>query len=548
MNNKNYLCFLHLLLFLIIATGCKKNKEIPSLLLETAISGEVNLKDPGRITDVPFNQEIELLFSHPLNTQTINTNSIKLSNAGNQVEISFSFQDKNRKVMINSLSKLDHFSKYNLFVSNSVMGENKEKFQGFETEFYTSLDTLPKFEKISDIELLNLVQKQTFKYFWDFGHPTSGMARERNTSGDIVTSGGTGFGLMSYLVGINRGFITRNEAIVRIEKIVDFLALADRFHGAWPHWMNGATGETVPFSPKDNGGDLVETAFLVYGLLSVRQFLDPLNANELEIIDKINELWEEVEWDWYTRNGEKKLYWHWSPEFTWDMNMPIQGYNEALIVYVLAASSPTHSIDAEVYHQGWARNGDIVNNKTYYDFVLPLGFDYGGPLFFTHYSFLGLDPRNLQDNYANYWTQNLNHSLINKAYCVDNPLDYVGYSGKIWGLTASDNHEGYSAHSPTNDLGVITPTAAISSLPYTPENSMEAIRFFYYTLGDKLWGEYGFYDAINITEGWVADSYLAIDQGPIIVMIENYRTALLWDLFMSCPEIPGGLQLLGFQY
>ena len=289
MNNKNYLCFLYLLLFLIIVPGCKKNKEIPSLLLETATSGEVNLKDPGPITDVPFNQEIELLFSRPLNTETINTNSIKLSNAGNQVEISFSFQDKNRKVMINSLSKLDHFSKYNLFVSNSVMGENKEKFQGFETEFYTSLDTLPKFEKISDIELLNLIQKQTFKYFWDFGHPSSGMARERDTSGDIVTSGGTGFGLMSLLVGINRGFITRNEGLVRIEKIVDFLVLADRFHGAWPHWMNGTTGETVPFSPKDNGGDLVETAFLVHGLLSVRQFLDPLNTDELEIIDKISE-------------------------------------------------------------------------------------------------------------------------------------------------------------------------------------------------------------------------------------------------------------------
>ncbi len=548
MNYKNYLNLFFLLFLLILVSGCKKNKDIPPLMLETAISGEVNLKDPDRTTDVPFDQEIELLFSHPLNTETINTNSIKLSTTGNQVDISFSFQDKNRKVVITSLSPLDHFSKYHLFVSNSVMGENKEKFQGFETEFYTALDTLPKFEKISDVELLNLVQKQTFKYFWDFGHPTSGMARERNTSGDVVTSGGTGFGLMSLLVGINRGFITRNEGVARIEKIVDFLALADRFHGAWPHWMNGVTGETVPFSPKDNGGDLVETAFLVNGLLTVRQFLDPLNADELQLIDKLNGLWEEVEWDWYTRDGEKKLYWHWSPEFNWDMNMPIQGYNEALIVYVLAASSPTHAIDAEVYHQGWAKNGDMVNNKTYYDLVLPLGFEYGGPLFFAHYSFLGLDPRNLQDTYANYWTQNLNHSLINKAYCVDNPLNYVGYSGKMWGLTASDNHEGYSAHSPTNDLGVITPTAAISSLPYTPENSMEAIRFFYYTLGDKLWGEYGFYDAINITEGWVADSYLAIDQGPIVVMIENYRTGLLWDLFMSCPEIPRALDLLGFQY
>jgi hypothetical protein len=228
------------------------------------------------------------------------------------------------------------------------------------------------------------------------------------------------------------------------------------------------------------------------------------------------------------------------------MNMPVKGYNEALITYFLAAASPTHSIDADVYHQGWAGNGSIVNGKTFYNVMLPLGYDYGGPLFFTHYSFLGLDPRNLSDTYANYWTQNQNHTLINYAYCVANPLHYVGYGESCWGLTASDDQDGYSAHSPTNDLGVITPTAALSSFPYTPDQSMAALKFFYYTLGDRLWGDYGFYDAFNLTEGWTADSYLAIDQGPIVVMIENYRSGLLWDLFMSAPEVQTAKTKLGF--
>ena len=407
------------------------------------------------------------------------------------------------------------------------------------------LDSTLKYPMITDDELLTKIQQQTFRYFWDFGHPYSGLTRERNTSGDIVTTGGSGFGIMALIVGIERGFITRTEGTGRLETILDFLEPADRFHGVWSHWMNGTTGETIPFSEKDNGGDLVETTFLIQGLLTFRQYLDPGNPDENQLINRINQLWESVEWDWYTRN-EQVLYWHWSEDYGWEMNHKIRGYNETLITYILAAASSTHGIEASVYHDGYAQNGAIINGKEYYGYKLPLGYDYGGPLFFAHYSFLGLDPRNLEDSYANYMEQNVNHSLINRAYCSDNPKDWVGYSEVSWGLTASDNHQGYSAHSPTNDLGVITPTAGISSIPYTPVESLDAIRHFYYILGDKLWGEYGFYDAFNATEGWWANSYLAIDQGPIIIMIENYRSALLWDLFMSCPEVQSGLTKLGF--
>jgi len=304
----------------------------------------------------------------------------------------------------------------------------------------------------------------------------------------------------------------------------------------------------MPFSAEDDGGDLVETAFLVEGLLTFRQYLNSGVPQESALIDKINDLWQDVEWSWYTQGGQNVLYWHWSPNHNWNINLKIRGYNEALNTYILAKASPNFSITNEVYTQGWANNGAITNGNQYYTYTLPLGKAYGGPLFFEHYSFVALDPRNLEDSYANYWNQVVNHTLINWAYCSDNPNDYVGYSADCWGLTASDNHEGYNAHSPTNDLGVITPTAAVSSIPYAPEQSINALKHFYYLLGDKLWGEYGFYDAFNITENWWASSYIAIDQGPIILMIENYRTGLLWDLFMSCPEITGALDDLGFTY
>ena len=396
--------------------------------------------------------------------------------------------------------------------------------------------------------MLTLVQEQTFKYFWDFAHPSSGLVRERNTSGDLVTTGGTGFGMMAIIVGIERGFISRSEGVERWAKVVEFLSKADRFHGAWSHWLNGNTGKVIPFSPKDDGGDLVETALLIQGLLTVKEYLDPSNVTENEIIEDINVLWEEVEWDWYTRGGQNKLFWHWSPNNEWDMNLPVSGYNEALIVYVLAASSPTHPIAAEVYHKGWARDGGIMNGNSYFGMELPLGVAMGGPLFYAHYSFLGMDPRNLKDQYANYWTQNVNHSLIHQAYSEQNSLGYVGYGPEMWGLTASDNQEGYSAHSPTNDKGVISPTAALSSMPYTPEASMDALELYYYGLGDRLWGEYGFYDAFNLTEDWISDSYLAIDQGPIVIMIENHRTGLLWVHFMQNQQVQAGLGKLGFSY
>jgi hypothetical protein len=406
-------------------------------------------------------------------------------------------------------------------------------------------------KNLSDTQLLELVQKQTFRYFWNFGHPVSGLARERSnidTYGhEVVTIGGSGFGVMAFIVATEHNWISRDEAIQRMLKILRFLDTADRYHGMFPHWMNGATGKTIPFSENDNGADIVESSYLFQGLLAAREYFEGKTPGEIEIRDRITKLWNEAEWDWFTKDGSKVLYWHWSPDKGWIMNHEIRGYNECLITYVLAASSPTHSVNADVYDQGWANSETFINGNEYYGITLPLGPKYGGPLFFSHYSFLGLDPRGLKDRYADYWLQNTNQTLINRQHCIRNPNGYKGYGENCWGLTASDNREGYNAHSPDNDLGVISPTAALSSFPYTPEYSIKALRHFYEDLGDRIWTAYGFADAFNETKNWYAKSHLAIDQGPIIVMIENYRTALLWNLFMKNKEVHNGLQKLGFK-
>jgi hypothetical protein len=418
-----------------------------------------------------------------------------------------------------------------------------------------------KFDSVEDQRIFDEVQKATFQYFWDGAEPNSGLARERfhvdgvypQNDKHIITSGGGGFGVMAILVGIERGFITREEGLARLERIVKFLETADRFHGVWPHWWNGETGKVKPFSKKDDGGDLVETSFMLQGLLCVRQYFAEGSDREKALAARCDQLWREVDFNWY-RNGKNVLYWHWSPNFGWEMNFAVSGYNECLIMYVLAASSPTHGVPAEVYHEGWAKNGGIRHQTSKYGYDLQLKHngaeEYGGPLFWAHYSYLGLDPRKLKDKYADYWKENRHQALINYNWCVENQGGFKGYGADSWGLTSSYSVKGYAGHAPgiKRDRGVIAPTAALASMPYTPKESMAAMKNWYLNKKDKLFGPYGFYDAFSDTESWYPQRYLAIDQGPIVVMMENYRSGLIWDLFMSCDEVKKGLEKLGFTY
>jgi hypothetical protein len=411
-------------------------------------------------------------------------------------------------------------------------------------------------QAMDDEELLTSVQEATFRYFWHYGHPISGLARERtDRGGEKCTTGGSGFGLMAIVVGVERGFVSREEAATRMLKTMTFLEeKAERYHGVWSHWLDGETGETIPFARKngihaDNGGDLVETSFLIQGMLTVRQYFDRDDPVEREIRNRITRMWYEVEWDWYLREpGGKQLYWHWSPEHGWLMDHPIVGFNECMITYLLAMASPTHPIPPECYAEGWVGDPEeYTNPDTYYGYRQWVGWPMGGRLFFTHYSFLGFDPRGWRDPYCNYFENNRNISLIHRAYCIQNPKQFDGYGTEAWGLTSCVTPDGYRGLDPlTRDNGTIAPTAALSAMPYTPEESMTALRHYYHDLGPRLWGPFGFYDAFNQDRDWFAEDYLAIDQGPIICMIENYRTGLLWKFFMSNPEIEPMLKSAGW--
>jgi hypothetical protein len=546
---KKYL-FLTPLLFLLLAKCSKKNDEQPaatnfSLLSASVDNASVNNGVVAGYTNLK--PSLRFTFDAALNGATAKS-SCTFKDAANN-DVPFSATVSGTSLVISPDNVLSEFKKYVVVINNTLTAVNNGRLRdAVSVTFSTGIDSTDKFPPLSDEDLLTKVQQQTFKYFWDFGHPVSGLARERNTSGDVVTSGGSGFGIMAILTGINRNFISRAQGLTRLQTMVSFLKnTVQKYHGAFPHWLNGATGATMPFSTKDNGADLVETAFLMEGLLCARQYFNGSTAAETTLRSDINTLYNNVEWDWFRKSAENVLYWHWSPNYGWDMNMPIKGYNECLIAYVLAAASPTHTIPKLVYDNGWAGNGSMKNNAVSYNLLLPLGPSLGGPLFFEHYSYMGINPNNLQDAYANYQQQVTNHTRINYEYCKANPQAYYGYSSQCWGLTASDQpNNGYDACSPTNDKGTIAPTAALSSFPYTPVESMAALKFFYYKLGDKLFKEYGFTDAFNLKENWFATSTLAIDQGPIICMIENYRSGLLWNLFTSCPEVKAGMTKLGF--
>ena len=414
--------------------------------------------------------------------------------------------------------------------------------------------------EFSDDELLTMLQEACFHYYWEGAEPHSGMTRE-NIPGDdrIVATGASGMGIAALIVGVDRGFITRAQGIERLTRIVNFLEHAQRYHGAWSHFMDGSTGKTMPvFGMFDNGGDLVETSFLVEGLLAARQYFRGNSDAERDLYQRISRLWETVEWDWY-RGPEPGdfLFWHWSSEWGWQIHHRLTGFNEVMITYLLAMSSPTHGVPAEMYYSGWASQSELAihyragwsgsvdgdhyfNGHTYYGIKLDVGVGTGGPLFFTHYSYFGFDPHSLHDRYtSSYFENNRNMALINRAYCIADPKHFPGYGPNAWGLTASDGPQGYVPHAPDeiNDRGTLTLTGALASFPYTPEASMAALKHYYRDLGAQLWDIYGPRDAYNPGQDWVSPIYMGLNQAPIVVMVENYRTGLVWKNFMANPEI-----------
>ncbi len=458
------------------------------------------------------------------------------------------------------------------FTVNAPRSLTQSALNEYDVAHDNSIKTVGIIKNLSDEDLLETVQRQTFRYFWHYAHPNSGMTRERSNTvkadfyldfineadgepnlsrgtfgPEACAVGGTGFGLLATIVAVERRWISREAALERLIQIVDFLANAESYHGIYPHFINGGTGKAIAFDRLDDGADVVETSYLMMGLLSARAYFNENTVKERYLVKRINEMWNAANWSWHV-NSDNRLLWHWSPRNGFDRNFPVKGWNEALITYIISASSSLHPITRGVYEKTWVGTRNWRNGKSYYGYNLPLGnSNGGGPLFFSQYTFMGVDPNNLTDDHGiDYAEQTRNHTLINRAYSIDNPKKYKGYGEKNWGLTAGDSVKGYVAHSPEDDRGVIQPTAALSSMPYTPSFSMQALRYFYEEKGEKLWTNYGFLDGFSEQFEWYARSHLAIDQGPIVVMIENYRSGLLWKIFMNIPEIQHGMKQLGF--
>ncbi len=408
---------------------------------------------------------------------------------------------------------------------------------------------------MTDNQLLTMVQRASFRYYWEADEPHSGMTRESTPGNDnIVAVGASGFGVMAIMVGAERGFITHQQAIHRLLKITSFLAHADRFHGAWPHFLNGRTGKAMPvFGMYDNGADLVETSFMMEGLLAARQYFKNDGPAGQELYNHITTLWRGIDWNWFRATPKRDaIYWHWSPDYSFYIANRLTGWNEVMITYLEAIASPTHSIPASDYYSGWVGESvgnHYANGRTWYGITLPVGRGTGGPLFFTDYSFMGFDPHGIHDRFTDYFDQNRAQAMINRAYCIHNPGHHTGYGADDWGLTAVDGPQGYVPYEPTPGLddGTIAPTGAISAFPYTPKASMAALLHFYRDLGAHVWSIYGFRDAFNLQENWYSGITMGLNQAPMVVMIENYRTGLVWKNFMANPEIPSALKRIGFR-
>ncbi len=394
--------------------------------------------------------------------------------------------------------------------------------------------------------ILEQQQRAAFDYFRSGAEPNSGMAYESSRGNNRkITIGGSGFGMMSLLVGAERGWITREEAAEQVSRMIQFLMRADRYRGAWSHWYK-LDGRYAAFGDQKAAGDIVESAFMVAGLLAASEYFDRDIAVESKIRSDVEQLWNTIEWSGYT-NDEQTLYWIWY-SLTDQYKLKINGYNEALLPYLFALAAPEgHNIPVSVYRDGWLNGApnSYKPNRTVAGYKLPFGrHQYGGPLFFAHYSFLGLDPRNMADSRCDYWTQNTSHAMLNREYCYYAAPKERRYGNGIWGITAcrgAGSANRYSARSPHNDDGVIAPTAALASYPYTPLYSTQALLAM--NAMEGLRGDFGLGDSFNPAEGAYTTSNLAIDQGPIVVMIENYRSSMIWDLLSRNRHVARALAL-----
>jgi hypothetical protein len=405
-------------------------------------------------------------------------------------------------------------------------------------------------------KLMNDEQEAAVRFYVDEALPASGLSPEgRPGWGPTITAiGASGMGIENIIVGVERGFIPRQEGLDLILRQLRFLdTKAEKQKGAFGHWMDDGSGEIKPFMNPGTSVDLVETAFLIEGVIIAREYFKGDTPEEKELREIANRLSANVEWDKFMARAEKDpsnpkktnwvhetnapvMIWHWHPVDGFS-DVPVKGFNEALMCYLLGIGSETHPINPQSYYEGWM-DPQRGLGKAREDFGIKhsLGYGVGWPLFFAHYTFIGYDPKQVSYDGKSYFDHFVDACRIQQLYAKSRAGEFKGFD-TLWGQAASLYPKGYRPNEPgPRDDGTIASTAALSSMPYLPEAVIPCMESMYLNYGDRLWGPYGFYNAINPTQNWVGQKYIGIELGPIAPMIENYRSGLFWKLFMQSPE------------
>ncbi len=403
---------------------------------------------------------------------------------------------------------------------------------------------------LTDEALLDSLQRTAFEYFWNEANPVNGLIRDRNQSWSPCSIAAQGFGFSAICIAIDHGWVTLEEGRARIRLAMD--TLWNGAQGPEQYNRNGYKGLFYHFLDYNSGVrtwdselSTIDTALLMAGVLDAQEYFtgaDPLDGELRALADS---LYLRVDWD-FMRNFGAGIRMGWKPETGFNTFGNWVGYNEAMILYILALGSPTHPVPTYTWTT-WTNNYNWGTQYGYTYLIFP-------PLFGHQYSHCWIDFRGIQDNYMrlkdiDYFENSRRATLAAREYCIANPFGHVGYGPNTWGLTASDDPGGYLAHGAPpaqNDNGTITPTAAAGSIPFAPEVVVPALQNMYDAYGVMLWGKYGFKDAFNLGQFWWGTDYLGIDQGPIIIMIENYLNGAVWNRFMQNPYLQAGLAGAGF--
>ncbi|MDM7914397.1 MAG: glucoamylase family protein, partial [Candidatus Eisenbacteria bacterium] len=398
--------------------------------------------------------------------------------------------------------------------------------------------------------LLDTLQRTAFDFFWNEANPANGLIKDRSTPGSACSIASVGFGLSAILIGIDHGWITRDEGRARILTTLETFWNGPQ--GTAPDGMIGYKGLFYHFLDMNTATrtwdcelSTIDSALLFAGILDAREYFTTDDPVDVQVRTLADSLYYRADWNFF-RNGNPGILMGWRPGTGFAGFGQWVGYNEAMILYILAIGSPTHPVPASSWNT-WTSGYHWQTQYGYTYVIFP-------PLFGHQYSHCWIDFRYIQDAHMRgrgitYFENSRRATLAQRNYCIANPFGHIGYGANLWGITACDGPDGYAAHGappPQNDDGTIAPTAPAGSIPFTPDESLAVLQNLYDNYRAMLWGPYGFRDAFNLDRGWWDTDYIGIDQGPIVLMIENYRTGAVWERIERNGDVQWGLHLAGF--